>query len=102
MICSVIFVFNAVRKEPIAIDKVLPDKEGLRSILLLFVYMILFAITVPYAGFTIANALMLFLMFRGYFKWYYNLLISTGISIFLYWAFVIWLTVPLPVNVFGW
>jgi len=102
IISSFIYLFNAIRKEPIDISKVLPDKEGLRDIAFLFLYLVIFAVIVPYAGFTIANSLMLFLMFRGYFKWYNNLIISVGTSVFLYWAFVIWLTVPLPLNVFGW
>jgi putative tricarboxylic transport membrane protein len=99
--CLIYFVY-AIKKEKVCISSILPDKEGFKNIVFLFIYMILFAVIIPYAGFTIANTVMLFLMFRGYFKWYKNLMISTGISILLYWLFVIWLTVPLPVNVFGW
>lgn len=102
IVACVIYLAFAVKKEQIDISKVLPDKEGLRNIALLFLYMVLFVVIVNYVGFIIANSLMLFLMFRSYFKWHHNLIISVGVSIFLYWVFVVFLTVPLPVNVFGW
>ena len=102
IVFSVVYLGYAMKKEKIDIHSILPGNEGLKNIVLLFTYMIVFAVIVPYAGFTIANTVMLFLMFRGYFKCYKNLVISTGVSIILYFMFMVFLEVPLPVNVFGW
>ncbi|HMM22645.1 MAG TPA: tripartite tricarboxylate transporter TctB family protein [Selenomonadales bacterium] len=102
VVSSVIYLGYALKKEKIDISAVVPDKAGLKNIGSLFLYMILFAAIVEHVGFIIANSLMLFLMFRGYFRWRRNLIISIGASVFLYWVFVILLSVPLPVNMFGW
>lgn len=102
IILSAIYIGYAWKKEKVDIKSILPDKEGIKNIVLLFAYMIVFAVIVGFVGFTIANTVMLFLMFRGYFKWHKNLIVSLGVSLLLYWMFVICLEVPLPVNAFGW
>lgn len=102
IVFSVIYIVYAFKKEKVDIMSILPDKEGLKNIILLFGYMIVFAVIVEFVGFTVANTVMLFLMFRGYFKWRKNLIVSAGVSLLLYWMFVILLEVPLPVNEFGW
>jgi Tripartite tricarboxylate transporter TctB family. len=102
IVFSIIYIGYAFKKEKVDITSILPDKEGLKNIVLLFAYMIVFAAIVEFVGFTIANTVMLFLMFRGYFKWYKNLGISLGVSVLLYFMFVVFLEVPLPVNEFGW
>lgn len=102
IVFSVIYIGYALKKEKVDIMSILPDKEGIKNIVLLFAYMVVFAVIVEFVGFTVANTVMLFLMFRGYFKWRKNLAISFGVSLLLYWMFVIMLEVPLPVNVFGW
>ncbi|ATW27876.1 tripartite tricarboxylate transporter TctB family protein [Candidatus Formimonas warabiya] len=99
---SLVYLIDALKNNPVPISTVLPDQAGRKTILFLLLYMVLFMMIVKSVGFTMAASLMLFLMFKGYFKWYVNLGVSLGTSLFLYWVFVIWLMVPLPVNVFGW
>lgn len=102
IVFSLIYIATAVKKEKVDIRAIMPDKKGLKNIVLLFLYMVVFALIVPFVGFTVANSVMLFLMFRGYFKWRRNLVVSIGVSVLLYWIFVICLEVPLPVNIYGW
>lgn len=99
---AAIYMGYAIKKDIVDISAVLPDREGLQKIVLLFLYMIAFALIVEYVGFVIANSLMLFAMFRGYLRWHHNAIVSIGTSVFLYWVFAILLAVPLPVNMFGW
>jgi putative tricarboxylic transport membrane protein len=65
-------------------------------------YMIIFMAIVKYVGFMVATTLVTYLMFRGYLKWHVNSAVSLGVALFLYWIFIVWLQVPLPVNAFGW
>ncbi|QDR83392.1 tripartite tricarboxylate transporter TctB family protein [Sporomusa termitida] len=102
LIFSVLYLGYAITKERIDFSTVLPDKEGLKNTGLIFLYMIIFTAIVEYAGFVIATSLMLFLMFSGYLRWYYNVIVSLGTSVLLYWIFAILLSVPLPVSMFGW
>lgn len=102
VILSCAYIIDAVRNNPLDMGEVLPDKAGLKTISLLFLYMVLFVAVVNYVGFTIAATLMLFLMYRGYLKWYVNFGVSLGIALLLYAMFVLWLKVALPVNDFGW
>ncbi len=101
-ILSSAYIIDAIKNNPLDMSEVLPDKAGLKTISLLFLYMVLFVAVVNYVGFTIATTLMLFLMYRGYLKWYVNFGVSLGIALLLYGIFVFWLKVALPVNDFGW
>ena len=82
------YMIDAVKNNPLDMSEVLPDKAGLKTISLLFLYMVLFVAVVNYVGFTIAATLMLFLMYRGHLKWYVNLGVSLGIALLLYGMFV--------------
>lgn len=101
-IFSIIYLVDSIRKNPVDMSTVLPDKEGLKTILLLFLYMLIFVAIVKTVGFLVATSIMLFLMFKGYFKWHVNLGVSFGTAFFLYLVFIVWLQIPLPVNIFGW
>jgi putative tricarboxylic transport membrane protein len=101
-IFSIAYIVDSIKKNRVDLSKVLPAKEGIKTIVLLFLYMIIFVAIVKYVGFMVATTLVTFLMFRGYLKWYLNSAVSLGIALFLYGVFIVWLQVPLPVNAFGW
>lgn len=101
-ILSLAYVIDSIKNNPVDVSTVLPNPAGLKTIILLFLYMVLFMVIVKFVGFTVAASLMLFLMFRGYFNWPVNLGVSLGTGLALYWVFIIWLAIPLPVNIFGW
>lgn len=101
-IFSIVYIVDSIKKNRVDLSKVLPGKEGIKTILLLFLYMIIFVAIVKYVGFLVTTLLVTFLMFRGYFKWYVNSAVSVGTALFLYWVFVVWLQIPFPVNAFGW
>jgi putative tricarboxylic transport membrane protein len=102
VIFSIIYIADSIKKNPIDLSKVLPAKEGIKTILLLLLYMVIFVAIVKYVGFMVATTLVTFLMFRGYFKWYINSAVSLGMALFLYGVFIVWLEIPFPVSIFGW
>lgn len=101
-IVSIVYIVDSIKKNRVDLGKVLPAREGIKTILLLLLYMILFVAIVKYVGFMAATTLVTFLMFRGYLKWYLNTVVSLGTALMLYGIFIVWLQVPLPVNAFGW
>jgi putative tricarboxylic transport membrane protein len=101
-ILSIAYIVDSIKKNRFDLSKVLPAKEGIKTILLLLLYMVIFVAIVKYVGFMVATTLVTFLMFRGYLKWYLNSAVSLGTALFLYGVFIVWLQVPLPVNAFGW
>lgn len=94
-ICRCMFV------ERVTFEKILPQKEGARKLVLIISTLIGFIIAIPYMGFIVSSILLLFLLLADGYKWYFNLTISIGISIFLFWIFSSFLGVPLPVSGFG-
>jgi putative tricarboxylic transport membrane protein len=101
-ILSIAYIVDSIKKNRFDLSKILPAKEGIKTILLLLLYMVIFVAIVKYVGFMVATTLVTFLMFRGYLKWYLNSAVSLGTALFLYGVFIVWLQVPLPVNAFGW
>jgi putative tricarboxylic transport membrane protein len=101
-IFSIVYIVDSIKKNPVDLSKVLPAKEGIKTILLLLLYMVIFVAIVKYVGFMVATTLVTFLMFRGYFKWHVNSVVSLGTALFLYGIFIVWLEIPFPVNTFGW
>ncbi len=101
-IFSIAYIVYSLKKNPVDLSKALPAKEGIKTIVFLLLYMMIFIGIVKYVGFLVATALITFLMFRGYLKWYLNAPISLGTALLLYWIFIVWLQVPLPVNALGW
>jgi hypothetical protein len=101
-VASVAYIFSAIRKDKLDFSEVLPDKEGVLSVVKLFLYIVLFMVIVKPVGFTLAMAIMLFLMFMGYLKVLINVAVSAGLAVFLFLVFAKWLMLPRPVNMFGW
>ncbi|WP_053365774.1 tripartite tricarboxylate transporter TctB family protein [Bacillus sp. FJAT-27245] len=102
IILSIINIFSSLKKDAIKFADVMPKGEGLKNVLLTAGTLLLFIVTVPYIGFVLASFLMLFLLFlRGY-KWYIGMGLAAGIALFVFWLFGSILSVPLPVNSFGW
>ncbi|MBP1154473.1 MULTISPECIES: tripartite tricarboxylate transporter TctB family protein [unclassified Paenibacillus] len=83
-------------------EESMPKGEDLKKVLYIIGCLILFVIIISYLGFVLSSAIFLFLLLYRAYKWYLNLIISVGTSIFLFWLFRTLLSVTLPVNEFGW
>lgn len=80
----------------------MPKGESLKKILFILTSLIIFVILLPFVGFILAGTIFLFILLFRHYKWYTNVSISFGISLFLFWLFGSVLSVSLPVNGFGW
>jgi putative tricarboxylic transport membrane protein len=75
--------------------------EALPYILNVMICMILFGLLLKVLGFITTASIVLLLLLRRAYKWYINLGIAVGASLFLFWLFHSILRVQLPVNGLG-
>ncbi|PAV28397.1 hypothetical protein CIL05_17340 [Virgibacillus profundi] len=100
-ILSLIHIIISVKKDIILFSDILPKGKGLGNVVALLLSLILFLIIIPYIGFTIASIVMLFILFKRGYKWYWSLGLSTFVTLVVFVVFNTLLQVPLPVNNFG-
>jgi hypothetical protein len=99
---SIFNLIAALRKNNTHFSDLLPRGTGLINLLSCIGSFALFIIVVPYVGFTLSSFTMLFILFsRGYkYKWSIGLsVLVTGVMFFV---FSVLLSIPLPMNEFGW
>lgn len=102
IVCSIIYLIIAIRKDIILIKDVMPKGEGFVNILVTIGALILFMVIVPYAGFVISSSIMLFLLFSRGYKWYLGLGVAVTVAFIVFLVFGTLLGIPLPVNEYGW
>lgn len=101
LILSCLYIFESLTAESGSAET-MPRGEALRKILFILGCLSLFLILISIIGFVLTGTIFLFLLLFREYKWYSNLGISLGVSIFLFWLFDIILGVTLPVNGLGW
>ncbi|MBP1157017.1 MULTISPECIES: tripartite tricarboxylate transporter TctB family protein [unclassified Paenibacillus] len=101
MVLSIVYLIS-VLKESIKISDIFPKNKELREFLLIVGSMVLFVLIVESVGFVTAGTLSMLMLFYRVFKWYWSLSLSIGISVAIFVIFAKALTIPLPVNGFGW
>ncbi len=99
IICVVIYIAKALKMP--GNTRIVDDKKGLKKIVNLFLALIIFSILLTTAGFTIASAAMLFMIFRLELKWYTSLITAVITAVLLFVVFCYWLKLPFPINSFG-
>ncbi|MEU6643517.1 tripartite tricarboxylate transporter TctB family protein [Saccharomonospora sp. NPDC046836] len=100
---SIVNLVQEIRKR-VTETRILPSGQSLLKLVKVFGSVVLFVALAPFAGFTIACALFLFLIycFANGFGWLRSAGLSVGISIALFVLFRTLLGVQLPVNALGW
>lgn len=98
---TAIYIVSTFRHEFVDITKIFPRGVELRKVSSVFVALILFLVLVSYTGYITAGILMLMILFYGEYKWYTALLISMVTTFTIFIVFYSFLSVPLPLNVFG-
>lgn len=97
MILSIFYVFESVKGKNVSSEK-WPKGEALKNVLSVLGCLVFFLLLFYLAGMIAASMVFLFLVFFKGYKWYINVAMSVGISLFLFWLFNNVLSVPLPVN----
>ncbi len=102
VVLSAVNLIAALKKNNKSFADILPKGTGLINVLSCVGAYALFIVTVPYLGFTISSIAMLFILFSRGYTWRRGLCLSILVTGILFFVFGSVLTVPLPVNEFGW
>ena len=102
VVLAAVNLFVALKKNNKQFSDILPKGTGLINLLSCIGAYALFILVVPYAGFTLSSTAMLFILFARGYTWRKALCLSILVTGVLFLVFGSILTVPLPVNEFGW
>jgi putative tricarboxylic transport membrane protein len=102
IVLTLIYIWQSVNKEVIRFSDILPKGKDLGNLIAVLGSVVLFILVVNYTGFTIAGTALLFILFVRQFKWYTALGMSLLVTLILFYIFKSLLSIPLPVNAFGW
>ncbi|MBM7607429.1 divalent metal cation (Fe/Co/Zn/Cd) transporter [Lysinibacillus composti] len=101
-ILTFILFIMSFKKDIRLIKDVLPQHKERLHLLITILSPILFLTTLNFLGFTLSSILVLFCLFVLSFKWYWSATFAFIVSIVIFFVFKELLSVPLPVNQFGW
>ncbi|NHM31366.1 tripartite tricarboxylate transporter TctB family protein [Neobacillus terrae] len=101
ILLSIMHIVKSIKKEGGKLPRLLPKGNDLRKLLKILSALVGFTLLIPFVGFTIAGFIFLFILLSGEYKWYSNAMISIGVTALMFWVFNGLLSVPLPVNYFG-
>lgn len=102
VILSILNLIAAFKKNNTHFSDLLPKGTGLINLLSCIVSFALFIIIVPYTGFIVSSLMMLFILFSRGYKWQWSIGLSVLVTGILFLVFSTVLSIPLPVNQFGW
>ena len=102
MILSVFYILESIREHSISFESIFPSRREITYILTVFGSISLFIFIIEYTGYIIAGTIMLLLLFRRDYKWYWGLGLSVVTASCLYLVFQVFLKIPLPQGLFGW
>ena len=104
MIILTLAYLVSVIRDPNAITfaELLPKNQALREFLLIIGSVIVFVLLVEWTGFVIAGVVTLMMLLYRAYKWYISLAVAVAISVSIFMIFAKALTIPLPVNSWGW
>ena len=102
VVLAAINLVTALKKNKTRLSDILPKGTGLINVLSCVGAYALFLLVVPYVGFTISSIAMLFILFSRGYSWRKGICLSILVTGILFFIFGSVLTVPLPVNEFGW
>ena len=95
-------LYSAFKKNNTHFSALIPKGTALTNLLSCIGSFVLFIIIVPYAGFVLSSLSMLLILFSRGYKWRWSVGLSVLVTGILFVVFSMVLTIPLPVNQFGW
>jgi len=102
MILGIVNLVQSLKRNNTQFDDLIPKGAGLINLLACVGSFTLFMLIVEYVGFTVSSILMLLILFSRGYKWYWGLGMSIVVTGILFFVFGSILSIPLPVNQFGW
>ncbi len=102
IIVSLMYVVEQIKNKSGVKGGIFPRGRQLQYVLRIAMSFALLILLAPITGYTIASIVMLFVLFTHDYKWHLSLGLSTGISILLVTVFYRILSIPVPINSFGW
>jgi putative tricarboxylic transport membrane protein len=102
IVLSLLYLVFSIKKDIIDISAVLPKGEGFTNILITMGTLILFIVVVPFTGFFLGSILLLIILFKRGYNWYWSIGLSLVVAVIIFYVFGYLLQVPLPTNKFGW
>lgn len=102
VLLSILNLISSLKRNNTHISELLPKGTGLINLLSCIGSFGLYIIIVPYAGFTISSLIMLFILFSRGYNWQWSIGLSVLVTGILFLVFSTALSIPLPVNEFGW
>jgi putative tricarboxylic transport membrane protein len=102
IVLSLIHIGQSMKKTLDFVPMLFPKGKELTNVLEIIGSIILFIIIAPFAGYIVANIVLLIILFMRKYKWYWGVAISIGVTLVLFVVFQFILQVPLPVGIFGW
>jgi len=97
IVLALIYIYESVKGNDSAEEI---TKDGFRKVLMIIIFMVLFVLFLPVAGFNISGTAFLFAMFFKSYKLAKNLIISIVSTLAIYFLFLL-LGVQLPLNALG-
>lgn len=102
MALAVINLVSAFKRDNTHFSDLLPKGTSLINLLSSIGSFALFIIIVPYAGFVLSSLSMLFILFSRGYSWKKSIVLSALVTGIVFIIFSAVLSIPLPVNEFGW
>lgn len=97
MVLSIWYIYESVKGKN-ASSESWPTGRSLKHILFIIISLVLFVILFSLFGFLLAGVIFLAILFYKEYKWYTTILMSVGITAFIYWMFNTVLKVYLPLG----
>lgn len=97
MALSIWYIYESVKGKN-ASSESWPTGRSLKHILFIIISLVLFIILFTCFGFLIAGFIFLAILFYKEYRWYTTILMSGGITVFIYWLFNSILKVYLPLS----
>ncbi|WP_026567668.1 tripartite tricarboxylate transporter TctB family protein [Bacillus sp. UNC41MFS5] len=97
MLLAIWYIYDSVKGKN-ASSESWPTGRSLKHILFIIISLVLFVILFSLFGFLLAGVIFLAMLFYKEYKWYTTLLMSVGITVFIYWMFNTILKVYLPLG----
>ena len=101
-VVTLLYIWESLKGKVILVSEIFPRGGALRDIVWMLGGLCVLALVIEYVGFCVSSSLLLFVMTRRKYKWYYALPTSIAVSVLILLVFQNLLGVPLPVNEFGW
>lgn len=102
VVLAIVNLVSAFKRNNTLFSDLLPKGTSLINLCSSIGAFALFIIIVPYVGFVLTSMIMLFILFSRGYSWKMSIVLSALVTGVVFFVFNSVLSIPLPVNEFGW